>query len=69
MDLSNNQSFNRNNSLLNAENNTEFHNSTWRKPAGFLMRYDEEKASTAAIPAAPEPASRGAVSGLTPPSA
>ncbi|MBK6411001.1 MAG: carboxypeptidase regulatory-like domain-containing protein [Flavobacteriales bacterium] len=45
MDLSNNQSFNRNNSLLNAENNTEFHNSTWRTFLRFTQRFNSKEES------------------------
>lgn len=45
MDLSNTQSFNRNNSLLNAENNTEFNNTTWRTFLRFTQRFNSREES------------------------
>ncbi len=43
MDLSNNLSFNRNNSLLNAGNNTEFRNNTWRTFLRFTQRFNSRE--------------------------
>lgn len=46
MDLSNLQDFNRNNSLLNAENNTQFHNTTWRTFLRFTQRFNSKEEVT-----------------------
>jgi hypothetical protein len=45
VDIDNNQNFNRNNSLLNAENNTEFKNSTWRTFVRFTQRFNSREES------------------------
>ncbi len=43
MDLSNLRDFSRSNSLLNAENNTEFKNSTWRTFLRFTQRFNQRE--------------------------
>src|SRR5690606_1494210 len=43
MDLSNQQDFNRRNSLLNAGNNTEFNNTTWRTFLRFTQRFNSRE--------------------------
>lgn len=45
VDLSNLQDFNRRNSLLNAENNTEFNNTTWRTFLRFTQRFNSREES------------------------
>jgi hypothetical protein len=43
VDLSDLQSFNRNNSLLNSQNNTEYHNNTWRTFLRFTQRFNSRE--------------------------
>ncbi len=43
MDLGRNQSYSRNNALLNAENNSEFRNSTWRTFVRFTQRFNAKE--------------------------
>lgn len=43
LDIGKVQDFNRNNSLLNAENNTEFRNSTWRTFLRFTQRFNSQE--------------------------
>lgn len=45
MDLSNVQDFNRVNSLLNARNNTEYNNTTWRTFLRFTQRFNSREES------------------------
>jgi outer membrane receptor protein involved in Fe transport len=45
LDFSKDQSFNRGNSLLNAENNTEFINNTWRVFGRFTQRFNSREES------------------------